>query len=46
MTRYTVCADTIEDAILKSADLVYREVICGESIEPDDHIQKGLSHGS
>lgn len=44
MLRYAVHANTIEEAIIKSASLVYREVILGEKIEslspitnPDDH---------
>ena len=44
MTRYRVDRDTIEAGILASADLVYREMVLGETIEsecpftnPDDH---------
>jgi len=34
MTRYTCWGDSIEDAVNKAVDLVYREVILGEKIRP------------
>lgn len=47
MTRYTVWRDTIEEGIAAAVDLVHREVILGEKINPeapftnpDDHVKQ------